>query len=115
MPVFIDVDRQIHQLLLFIEILRRHRSEVDIAPRSVKLLQIIETGAQFRFVEDLAGHQAQNGLDGILIELASAGDFHVADFVLIVFLDFECDPVAIDLFFPEWERNPVRQRRLDQR
>src|SRR5262249_3868706 len=97
-----------------IEILHGHGRKIDIAAGAVKLLKVIESLPKHRLVEYLFRNQTQNGFDEILIEFLRTYDFHVADSVLIVFLDFEGDVVAIDFLLPERKRYSERKRRLQQ-
>src|SRR5262245_9358802 len=60
---FVDVDRQVDDLPLFIKIKLRLRQEIDIGACTVKVPQILKTLAQLRLLIDLAGDQSQHLLD----------------------------------------------------
>src|SRR5438105_8190358 len=67
------------------------------------------------FVEDLAGNQPPNQLDGQFVELLVACDLYFSDPVLIVFLDVNRDVVAIECLLPKREWDAPRKRRPDKR
>ena len=115
LPVFFDADVQIDQPVGFIEALRRHRREIDVALRSVLPLQILETFAKPCFVVDLTGHHSQRLLDGVLTELSGARHANVADAILVVFVDLDRDVIAVERLFPERNRNAPGKWRPDQR
>src|SRR5262249_16494106 len=112
LSVLININGNVYQLFLFIKILDGYRSEIDIAPRSVEFFKIVKAGAQLRLVKDLFRDQAQQGLDENVIEFLGAQDFHIADFVPVVFFNSERDLVPIDFFLPEWQWHSERKRRL---
>ena len=115
LAVFIDVDVQIDEFLAFIEILDRHRGEIDVAARTVELLQILEAFSKAFFVEDLAGDQAENQFDHSFVVLLVAGDLHVPDTILVVFFDIDRDVVPVERLLPEWQRYAPRERRPNKR
>ena len=101
LTILVDVNGQIDHLLRFVEVLKRHGREVNVASLAVQLLQVVKTLPKPLLVENLPRHQSQNRSDENLREEFVARDLHFADAVLLVFFDIDGDVVTINRFFPE--------------
>ena len=115
LPVFINVDVQIDQLLGFVKILNRNSGEVDVSSCAIQLFEILKALPEPLLIEDLSGHQTQYRLDYGFVVLLSTGNFDVTNAVLIVFFDLDRDVVAIERLFLERNRDAPRERRTNKR
>src|SRR5207253_10365841 len=89
--------------------------EIDVADRTVKLLQVFKTLTEPLRIEYLAGNEAEKEPDLELVEFLIAGNLHLANTILIVFLNVDRDVVPVQHLLPERQRDTPWKRRPDER
>ena len=83
LTAFINVDSQIHNLLLFIKFRNRFSHKSEVAETGVTISQFMNVIAKPRLVEDITGNQPQQRPDQIVVEDFGTGDFDLPKAVLL--------------------------------
>src|SRR5262249_4768665 len=97
LPSFVEIKDDVHQSGFVVDILAWDRCPVDIAARPVDLFQILKTLPNELSVEHLSLLHAKDAQQLFFGELSVSGEVHIADTILIPFLNIHIDEHAFPL------------------